>query len=163
VKLAAAVTAMVACASTPRSSEPEDPNAEEMMRNAFGIAVATHPLGRGCQDCLDDDVVKFTPVHLDVQPTARANLDRLVAAFAANDLRLAVRYLDFLFSRFTDALDVLGDAAREVAKHDAALHAFETDCMSRCGRCSSSCRAIDDTCMKFCTMELPGHQPAAKP
>ena len=157
----ALVVCLVACSSGTRGTEPEDPSGEVLMRNAVGIAVSTRPMGKHCQDCLDDEVVKFTPSSAEYKVNARANLDRAMAALDARDLRLAVRYLDFLFSRFREEREVLDDATREVEKRNPLIDAFERDCKSKCNRCSSKCRAIDDACLKFCTVELPGHTPAA--
>jgi hypothetical protein len=163
VKLAVLVLCFVACSSSTRGTEPEDPKGEVLMRNAVGVAVSTRPLGTHCQDCLDDEVVKFMPSSAEYKVDARANLDRAIAALDARDLRLAVGYLDFLFARFGDAQEVLADAVREVEKRNPLIDAFERDCKARCNRCSSKCRAIDDACLKFCTVALPGHTATASP
>jgi hypothetical protein len=132
-----AILILAACSSTSSNKRPSSAEAADR-----------------CQACLESHNPTASVVS-DYSADGRLDIDRAAAAFEAHQVVTAMRYLDFIRSRFDASYLTL--AEQVVAKHDDQLRAFEADCVDRSKTCRPQCIDLVAATSRFCLIDFPGH------
>ena len=130
----ALVSLLVAC-SSPQAPPPPPSNQVEAVKP--------------CDDCLNDAL--HVVAHPEYSVSAQKNFERGQAAIEAGNFVLAIRYFEFLRSRFPSS-EYAARVERELRKHASLIKRYEGDCVARCqNSCRRSCPAVATKCSEHCS------------
>ena len=130
----ALISLLVAC-SSPKSPPPPPSNQVEAVKP--------------CDECLNDAL--HVVVHAEYSVSAQKNFERGQAAMEAGNFVLAIRYFEFLRSRFPYS-EYAARVEGELRKHASLIKRFESDCVARCqNSCRRSCPNVGAQCTEHCS------------
>ena len=139
--LRVAVLLVVACSSAQAPAPPPSNRVEAV---------------KPCDECLNEAL--FVVASPEYSVSAEKNFERGQAALAAGNFVLAIRYFEFLRSRFPYS-PYAAKVEGELRRNASLIKRYERDCVARCrGQCSRSCPAVDTRCKDHCsTRDLIAH------
>jgi hypothetical protein len=128
-----AVILLVAC-SSPQAPPPPSNQIEAV---------------KPCDECLNEAL--HVVAHPEYSVSAQKNFERGKAAMEAGNFVLAIRYFEFLRSRFPYS-EYAAKVEDELRRNASLIKRFETDCVARCqNSCRRSCPTVETKCTEHCS------------